>query len=758
MKKKKVDLAIGGMHCATCAVTVEKTLSDTKGVDKATVNFGTEKATIQYDEDVTTLENIKNAVEGLGYEPRVAAETKDVVDREKEAREKEIRDQWNKFLVSALLSIPIFIGSFPNWFSWLPRSFLDYLSSHYTLLILATPVEFWAGWQFHRGAYKAALHRIADMNTLISVGTLAAYGYSAVVTFLPHTVSVAGRASVYYDTAAIIIALIILGRYLEARAKGQASEAIKKLVGLQAKTARVIRNGQEADIPVEDVIIGDVVLVRPGEKIAVDGVVIEGESSIDESMITGESIPVDKKVGDEVIGATINKAGAFKFKTTKVGKDTALAQIVKLVQEAQGSKAPIQRLADTVTGYFVPIVTIIAILTFTVWYIFGPAPSLTFALINFVAVLIIACPCALGLATPTAIMVGTGRGAERGILIRGGETLEKALETNAIILDKTGTITKGQPEVTDIMVAPTKESEPGSRGILPRSTEAVLFYAASVERNSEHPLAQAVVEKAKAEGVELAEPRDFQAIPGHGVRAEVDGNKILVGNVKLMTDNKIDLSVFGKDRERLMAEGKTLMFLAMDGQAQGIIALADTLKEGAKEAIDALKNLGLEVIMLTGDNRKTAETIAKQVGIEEVLAEVLPEDKEKEVKRLQGQGKVVAMVGDGINDAPALAQADVGIAIGTGTDVAIEASDITLVGGDVRFVATGIRLSKATMRKIKQNLFWAYFYNTAFIPVAAGVLYPFFGILLNPVFAALAMAFSSVSVVTNSLLLRRFKG
>lgn len=750
MKKKKTDLAIGGMHCATCAVTIEKTLGETEGVDKAVVNFGTEKATVQYDEEKTDLDQIKQAVSGLGYEAREVHEARDVVEEDRIARQREIKDLRNKFWFSILLSIPIFLGSFPEWFPWFPK----YFQNHYTLLLLATPVEFWAGWQFHRGAYKALLHRIADMNSLISLGTLAAYLYSAVITFFPGVVARTGQMpAVYFDTATVIIALIILGRYLEARAKGQASEAIKKLLGLQAKTARVIREGKELDIPVEDVVVGDVVLVRPGEKIAVDGVIVEGESSIDESMITGESIPVDKKVDDEVIGATINKAGSFKFKATKVGRDTALAQIVRLVQEAQGTKAPIQRLADTVTGYFVPIVLIMAILTFVVWYIFGPVESaLTFALLNFVAVLIIACPCALGLATPTAIMVGTGKGAESGILIRGGETLEKALETNAIILDKTGTITKGEPEVTDIIGKLKIKNEKL------KMEHQVLYLVASVERNSEHPLAQAVVEKAKQEKLELAEPKNFQAIAGHGVRAELNGQKILVGNAKLMKDNQISLDTFKKDQDRLSSEGKTLMFVAVDGKASGIIALADTLKEHAGEAIDSLKSLGLEVVMITGDNPRTAEAIARQAGISRVLAEVLPADKEKEVMKLQQEGKVVAMVGDGINDAPALAQADVGIAIGTGTDVAIEASDITLVGGDLRFVTTGIRLSKATMRKIRQNLFWAYFYNAALIPLAAGVLYPFFGILLNPIFAAGAMAFSSVSVVSNSLLLRRFKG
>jgi Cu+-exporting ATPase len=583
------------------------------------------------------------------------------------------------------------------------------------------------------------------MNTLIAVGTSAAYFYSLAVTFSPSYFVVRGiEPKVYYDTAAIIITLIILGKLLEARAKGETSEAIKKLMGLQPKTARVIRDGEEMEIPVEEVQIDDIVVVRPGEKVPVDGIVKEGHSAIDESMLTGESMPVSKKEGNEVFGATINKTGSFTFKATKVGKDTTLAQIIKLVEEAQGSKAPIQRMADKIAGIFVPAVLVIATVTFLVWYLFGPSPALTFALVNFVAVLIIACPCALGLATPTAIIVGTGRGAENGVLIKGGESLEMAHKINTVVLDKTGTLTVGEPSVTDIISA---------NGF---SENDVLSCAAATEKGSEHPLGEAMLRKAKEEGIHLPDPGDFDAIPGHGVRAKVNGKAVLLGNLKLMKDEGVEIMGLDKEVEKLSSEGKTPMFIAIDGVAAGIIAVADTLKENSHYAIEKLHELELEVVMITGDNSRTANAIAKQVDIDRVLAEVLPEDKAKEVKSLQDEGKTVAMVGDGINDAPALAQADIGIAIGTGTDVAMEASDITLITGDLMGVVTSIELSKRTMRTIKQNLFWAFFYNASLIPVAAGILYPFFGILLNPVYAAAAMSLSSVSVVTNSLRLRNF--
>jgi Cu+-exporting ATPase len=613
-------------------------------------------------------------------------------------------------------------------------------------LILQTPIQFWVGWQFYARAWKAAKHRSTDMNTLIAVGTSAAYLYSVVAIFLPGLFSAQGLAAeVYFDTAGAIIVLILLGRVLEARAKGQTSEAIKKLIGLQAKTARVVRDGQEVDIPVEKVAIGDLVIVRPGEKIPVDGIVKDGHSSVDESMVTGESIPVEKTPGDGVIGATINKMGTFRFEATKVGKDTMLAQIIKMVEEAQGSKPPIARLVDIIASYFVPAVIGIAIITFIVWYFWGPAPALTYALLNFVAVLIIACPCALGLATPTSIMVGTGKGAENGVLIRGGEALETAHKLTTIMMDKTGTLTRGEPSVTDVL------------SFNDYREEDILRYAASAEKGSEHPLGEAIVNKAKEKNIPLIDPRDFRAFAGLGIEATIDGVSVLMGNAKLMSDRGISLKELGGKAEELSTRGKTSMFVAVGQNVAGLIAVADTLKENSKEAVDALHQMGIEVVMISGDNRRTAEAIGRQIGIDRVLAEVLPEGKANEVKKLQAEGKKVGMVGDGINDAPALAQADVGIAIGTGTDVAMESADITLIGGDLRGVVTAIALSRATLRNIKQNLFWAFAYNTILIPVAAGVLFPFFGILLNPIFAAAAMGLSSVTVVSNALRLRRFR-
>ncbi len=745
---EKVTLPIRGMSCASCVKKVEDTLNGLEGVVRASVNFATERATVQYIPGAVSMEDFKKAVKDAGYEilETKRVEKEDIVDREKAAREAEYRKLKLKFLTGVLLVIPIFVLG--HWKTLGLSSLYDVSRevNFYLQLIFQTPIQFWVGWQFYLGAWKTAKHRSADMNTLIAVGTSAAYFYSILATFLPWLFGAKGlMAEVYFDTAGAIIVLILLGRLLEARAKGQTSEAIKKLIGLQAKTARVLRDGKEMDIPVEEVRIGDLVVVRPGEKVPVDGVIREGYSSVDESMVTGESIPVEKKAGDEVIGATINKTGTFTFEATKVGKDTMLAQIIKMVEEAQGSKPPIARLADIIASYFVPAVIGIAIITFIVWYFFGPAPALTYAMLNFVAVLIIACPCALGLATPTSIMVGTGKGAENGVLIRGGEALETAHKLNVIVMDKTGTLTKGEPSVTDIV-----EADGYKRG-------DILRYAASAEKGSEHPLGEAIVNRAKEWNIPLINPQNFKAIAGHGIEASIDGKSLIMGNLKLMRDRGIQLEGLEEKAEELSNQGKTPMFVAIGGNPAGLIAVADTLKENSKEAVDALHRMGVEVAMMTGDNRRTADAIAKQIGIDCVLAEVLPEVKADEVKKLQAEGKKVGMVGDGINDAPALAQADVGIAIGTGTDVAMESSDITLISGDLRGVVTAIALSRATIRNIKQNLFWAFAYNTILIPVAAGVLFPFFGILLNPIFAAAAMGLSSVTVVSNALRLRRFK-
>jgi len=741
-KSEKIDLPIVGMSCASCVMKIEKALLQTEGVTKAVVNLATEKAKVEYLLSETSFKEIKKTIKSTGYSVIEVAPSEEIDDPARIIREREYRKLKTKLIIGIILGLIIFFGSSRLWFPWVP----SFLNNFYVLWMLATPVQFLIGWQFYKGAWGAFKHRSADMNTLITVGTSAAYLYSVAATLFPSFFEAGGiKPEVYFDTSAMIIVLIIFGKLLEARAKGQTSEAIKTLVGLQPKTARVIREGKEMDIPVEEVLVGDVVLIRPGEKIPVDGIIRNGKSAVDESMITGESIPVTKESGSEVIGATINKTGSFKFEATKVGKDTALAQIIKLVQDAQGSKAPIQRLADVISGYFVPIVISIAIATFVIWFNFGPFPSLTFALLNFVAVMIIACPCALGLATPTAVMVGTGKGAEKGILIKGGESLETAHKLDTIVFDKTGTLTKGEPEVTNIV------------SINAISEEEILKYAASAEKASEHPLGEALIKRAGERRIELQDPKNFKAIEGHGIKAEVNDKAVLLGNVKLMKKRQIELRDLEAKAEELASDGKTTIYISLDGKAVGLAAVADTLKESSQQAVKKLKKLGLEVVMLTGDNKKTAEAIAKKVGIEKVLSEVLPEDKVHEVKRLQFGGRRVAMVGDGINDAPALAQADVGIAIGSGTDVAMEVSDITLIKGDLLGVVSAIELSKRTIRIIKQNLFWAFFYNTAGIPIAAGILYPFFGILLNPIFASVAMAFSSVSVVSNSLRLRRIK-
>jgi len=744
---KKSIFPVGGMTCASCVARVEEALSSVPGVISANVNLASEKATVEYTEG-TNIADLRQAVKDAGYE--LGSETERLEDVTT-AAQRELQSVRNRFIFAAILASSIMA------LMWAPT----FVGKPYLLWALATPVQFWAGWRFYRGAWGALRHKTADMNTLVAVGTSAAYFYSVIAVLFPGLFTAAGvELGLYFDTSAMIITLILLGRFLETRARGQTSEAIKKLIGLNPKTALVIRDGEEREISVEDVQVGDLILVRPGGRVPVDGIIREGYSSIDESMITGESIPLEKKAGDEVIGASINKTGSFKFEATRVGKDTTLAQIIRLVDEAQGSKAPIQRLADIIASYFVPIVIGIAIITFIIWYFAGPSPALTYAILNFVAVLIIACPCAMGLATPTAIIVGTGKGAEHGILIRSAETLERSHKIKAVLLDKTGTLTQGEPKVTDIIALPSS------------SQEEVLRLAASAEHGSEHPLGEAIVKAALEKKLEVSPASDFNAIPGHGVEASVEGKKLLLGNLRLMSEKNLSLNGLGEEAEQLRAKGKTVMFLGIDNHIAGIIALADTLKPNAKAAVDELHNMGIEVMMLTGDNRRTAEAIAREVGIDRVLAEVLPEHKAQEVKKLQQEGKVVAMVGDGINDAPALAQADVGIAIGTGTDVAMETGDITLISGDLTGIITAVSLSKRTMRTIKQNLFWAFAYNTALIPVAAGVLYLAFSntgapsglhfILgnygfLNPILAAAAMAVSSLTVVFNSLRLKRFR-
>jgi len=749
-ERSEVSLPVEGMTCASCVARIEKALSKVPGVQEANVNLATERARVVFDPAVANVEQLGAAVERAGYklgalpqpagsQPTATAATAEAPDPQEVERQREIDDLRRKSLLSLAAGLAMMAVMY------LPLGIpLDLLAP--LLLIVATIVQFWAGRTFYQAAWAAARHGSTNMNTLVAVGTSVAYGYSAFVTLWPSLAQRWGLPyHLYYETAVIIIALILMGRWLEARAKKQTSAAIKALMGLQAKTARVIRDGTEQDIPIEMVQVGDLVRVRPGEKVPVDGVVTEGRSTLDESMLTGESLPVEKGPGDTVIGATLNKTGSFVFRATKVGKDTTLAQIVRLVEEAQGSKAPMQRLADTIAGYFVPAVLALAALTFVGWLVFGPEPRLSYALQTAIAVLIIACPCALGLATPTAIMVGTGKAAEYGILIRGGEALEQARKIDTIVLDKTGTLTRGKPTVTQVV----------SRGAL---TEAELLrLAAAAEVGSEHPLGEAIVGRAREQQLELPGAERFQAVAGKGVQATVDGHELLLGNRALMDQSGVSLDGLAGQADDLAREGATPMYVALDGQGAGLIAVADTLKPESREAVEQLAALGLEVWMLTGDNQATAQAIAHQVGIEHVLAEVLPEQKAEKVKALQAQGRVVAMVGDGINDAPALAQADLGIAIGTGTDVAMAASDITLVGGDLRTIVTAIALSRKTVGVIKQGLFWAFAYNVLLIPVAMGALYAFFGVLLNPVLAAAAMAMSSVSVVTNALRLRGFR-
>lgn len=745
---KKDTLKITGMTCAACSARIEKVIGKMEGVDAISVNLATEKAAISYDQDKTNLNEIIERIEKVGYGAAEVQEKK-LVDEDKLRKEKEIRTLWTKFTVSAVFAVPLLyfaMGSMVSWLRFPIPSILEPMQFplNYSILqiVLTIPIVI-AGYRFYTIGYKAIINRSPNMDSLIAMGTTAAIIYSLYSVYEIANGNFHAVEGLYFETAGVIITLILLGKALESVSKGRTSEAIKKLMGLAPKTAIVIRDGKEYEVPIEEVEIGHIILVKPGEKIPVDGVVLEGNTSVDESMLTGESIPVEKKAGDQVYAASLNKNGMIQFKATKVGGDTALAQIIKLVEEAQGSKAPIAQMADIVSGYFVPIVFAIAVIAFLAWYISGE--SLVFSLTIFIAILVIACPCALGLATPTAIMVGTGKGAEYGILIKGGEALETTHKINTIVFDKTGTITEGKPEVTDILTVGGVDKK------------QLLQLAASAEKGSEHPLGEAIVNEAVKEQLEFSKVDHFTAIPGHGIEVEIQGISMLLGNRKLMDERQISLLELEQESDRLAEEGKTPMYIAMNQKIAGIIAVADVVKASSLKAIEKLRSMGLEVAMITGDNRRTAEAIAKQVGIDRVLAEVLPQDKSNEVKKLQAEGKKVAMVGDGINDAPALAQADIGIAIGSGTDVAMESADIVLMRSDLMDVPTAIQLSKSTIRNIKQNLFWAFGYNVIGIPVAAGLLHLFGGPLLNPIFAAAAMSLSSVSVLTNALRLKRFK-
>ena len=739
-RESRLDFPVKGMHCAACVNKVEQALLGVPGVKTAAVNLATERATVRLAPEGPSLDRLREAVAGAGYTvPADIADTPESADREQAERANENRWLRIKFIVGAALAVPVLLGSMHEIFTWAPQ----WLRNPYLLWALTTPVQFWVGWQFHAAFVKELRHRSASMNTLVSIGTNAAYFFSVAVTLWPRVFMATG-AMPYYEASALLMTFLVLGRWLEARARGGTSEAIRRLIALQPKTARVLRDGRETDVPIAEVAVGDLVRVRPGERVAVDGEVVEGASAVDESMLTGESLPVEKGPGAAVVGGSVNRTGTFAFRATRVGRETVLAQIIKLVEEAQGSKAPIQRLADRVAAVFVPVVLVIAGITFSVWWAWGPEPAFFYAVANAVGVLVIACPCAMGLATPTAIMVGTGKGAELGVLIKSAEALEQLQKVRTVVFDKTGTLTVGRPVVTDVVPAPGMDAD------------GLLALAAAAEQGSEHPLGEAIVTEAKARGLALPPVSEFQAVPGQGVDTLAADGRILLGNARMMAARGIDVGALEPRARQLAQEGKSAVYIAFGGEPQGLVAVADVLKPETRAAVAALKSLGIEAIMLTGDTRATGEAIARQAGLDRVLADVLPEQKAAEIKRLQSDARLVAMVGDGINDAPALAQADVGIAMGSGTDVAIEAADVTLMRGDLRGVVTAIELSRRTIRIIKENLGWAFGYNIVLIPVAAGLLYPFSGILLSPILAGLAMALSSVSVVANSLRLKRF--
>ena len=743
-----VELGVEGMTCASCVAHVEKAVKAVPGVNAATVNLATERVSVRFFASVASIEDLEAGIRNAGYEPHRIGGDDATIDREREARERELTGLRQATFVAAVLTVPVFGIEMGSHFVPAIHDFvmntIGTQTSWLIQFVLTTVILFGPGRRFFKKGVPAMLRGTPDMNSLVTVGTSAAWGYSVVATFAPQVLP-SGTANVYFEAAAEIVTLILLGRYLEAKAKGRTSEAIKRLVGLQPRTARVERDGETVEVPLSDVHSGDIVQVRPGEQVPVDGEVVEGSSYVDEAMITGEPVPVAKSAGAEVVGGTINKTGAFSFRATKVGADTVLAQIIRMVEEAQGSKLPIQALVDKVTAWFVPAVMAVAALTFLVWLVFGPSPALTFALVNAVAVLIIACPCAMGLATPTSIMVGTGRAAELGVLFRKGEALQALRDVTVVALDKTGTLTKGRPELTDLTP---------SAGF---ARDEVLALVAGVEAKSEHPIAEAIVSAARAGDLRIDKAEGFEAVPGYGVAATVGGRHIAVGADRYMTKLGHDVTAFAGEAARLGGEGKSPLYATIDGRLAAVIAVADPIKETTPEAIRALHDLGLKVAMITGDNRATAEAVAGQLGIDEVVPEVLPDGKVKAIHALRSGGRKVAFVGDGINDAPALAEADVGLAIGTGTDVAIESADVVLMSGDLRGVVNAIALSKATIRNIRQNLFWAFAYNAALIPVAAGVLYPVSGTLLSPVLAAGAMALSSVFVLSNALRLKAFR-